>query len=79
VIHYQTVKKVKFLGFLDTTSKEVMIMEHLAELMLKVLILVLEAYNLYKLEKTLKALIESRKLDQSPKQLQQASSDLYDE
>lgn len=40
-------------------------MEHLAELVLKLLILVLEAYNLYKLEKTLKALIESRKLDQS--------------
>lgn len=41
-------------------------MEYLVELLLKVLILVLEAYNLYKLEKTLKALIESRKLDQSP-------------
>jgi hypothetical protein len=68
----------QILGFLDTTSKEVEIMEHLAELMLKMLILALEAYNLYKLEKTIKALIESRKLDQSPKQLQQASSDLSD-
>ena len=55
-------------------------MEHLAELMLKVLILVLEAYNLYKLEKTLKALIESRKLDQSPNnQLDKADDDLLDE
>lgn len=51
-------------------------MEHLAELFLKVLILVLEAYSLYKLEKTLKALIESRKPDQSPKQIQQAKDDL---
>lgn len=54
-------------------------MEHLAELLLKLLILVLEAYNLYKLEKTIKALIESRKLDQSPNQIDDAKSDLLDE
>lgn len=52
-------------------------MEHLAELLLKLLILCVEAYNLYKLEKTLKALIESRKPDQSPKiQLDKAKNDL---
>lgn len=52
-------------------------MEHLAELLLKLFILALEAYNLYKLEKTLKALIESRKLDQSPEnQLKANDNDL---
>lgn len=51
-------------------------MEHFVELLLKMLILVLEAYSLYKLEKTIKALVESRKLDQSPKsQLKEAEKD----
>lgn len=57
-------------------------MEHLAELLLKLLILFIEAYNLYKykLEKTLKALIETRNLDQRPQnQLKEADkNDLSD-
>jgi hypothetical protein len=51
-------------------------MEHLAELLLKVFILLLEAYNLFKLEKTLKALIESRKLDQCPQNQLEEAKDL---
>ena len=55
-------------------------MEHLAELLLKVFILCLEAYCLYKLEKTLKALVETRNLDQRPQnQLEEAKGDLSDE
>jgi hypothetical protein len=54
-------------------------MEHLAELLLKLLILVLEAYTLYKLDKTLKALVETRNLDQRPQnQLEEAKKNLSD-
>lgn len=51
-------------------------MEHLVELLLKMLILIFEAYNLYKLEKTLKALVEIRTLSQRPEnQLKEAEKD----
>lgn len=49
--------------------------EHLAELLLKVLILALEAYNFYKLEKILKATIKIRGLENRPNQLNSANDD----
>ena len=59
---------------LTQQAKEVIKVDHLVELLLKLLILVLEAYNLYKLEKTLKALIESRKPEERPqKQLEETN------
>ena len=55
-------------------------MEHFVELLLKMLILTLKAYNLYKLEKTLRTLAESRKLEKRPQnQLEETNNnDLSD-